>query len=318
MSKTALIAGITGQDGAYLAHHLLGQGYRVVGTTRDIQSADLFRLHSLGILDKIDIYDLLPSKYNSILNCVSKIMPDEIYNMSGQSSVGLSFVQPVECMESIYNSTLNFLEVIRHLDTNIRYFSAGSSECFGSTDQIPATEETPFRPCSPYAVAKASTFWLVATYRQSYGLFACTGILANHESPLRSESFVVQKLIQGVKAIKEGRLSKISLNNIDVWRDWGWAPDYVQAMALMLQAEIPSDFIIASGQTISLRQIVYKVCSIAGLDPEESIEISDTITRPNDIRYTSVSPALINSRLGWSSTRSIDEILSKMFDDDLF
>ncbi|MFM9104698.1 MAG: GDP-mannose 4,6-dehydratase [Cyanobium sp.] len=205
MSTTALIAGITGQDGAYLAHHLLSQGYRVVGTSRDAQMADLSRLERLGIAADVELVSLAPNDFRSVLKVVSSAQPQEIYNLAGQTSVGLSFDQPVECMESISVATLNLLEVIRYLGGGIRFFSAGSSKCFGQTGEEPATEDTPLRPRSPYAVAKAAAFWQVATYREAYGMFACTGILANHESPLRPKRLVTQKIIEGVKAIKAGR-----------------------------------------------------------------------------------------------------------------
>ena len=173
-------------------------------------------------------------------------------------------------------------------------------------------------PCSPYAVAKATSYWLVKTYRESYGVFACTGILANHESPLRSRQFVTQKIIQGIKKIKEGKLAKLTLNNLDVWRDWGWAPDYVQAMPKMIQRDCPEDFIIASGSTISLRQFTYAAFNVAGLNPDEHIEISDTLKRPNDINYSAVCPARIKHDIGWYSSRGIDEIVFKMYNDCLF
>ena len=230
MPRTALIAGVTGQDGAYLAHHLLNLGYRVVGTSRDAQMADTSRLERLNISTDVEVLSLAPNDFRSVLKVVAGVKPDEIYNLAGQTSVGLSFEQPVECMESISVATLNLLEVIRFLGGGIRFFSAGSSECFGDTGQAPATEDTPMRPGSPYAVAKAAAYWQVATYREAYGMFACTGILANHESPLRPKRFVTQKIIEGVKAIKAGRQTTIQLGNLDIWRDWGWAPDYVRAM----------------------------------------------------------------------------------------
>jgi GDPmannose 4,6-dehydratase len=262
MSPKALIAGITGQDGAYLAHHLLGQGYRVVGTSRDAQMADTSRLERLGITADVELVSLAPNDFRSVLKVVSGAQPQEIYNLAGQTSVGLSFDQPVECMESISTATLNLLEVIRYLGGGIRFFSAGSSECFGQTGEEPATEDTPLRPRSPYAVAKAAAYWQVATYREAYGMFACTGIQANHESPLRPKRFVTQKIIEGVKAIKAGRARSIQLGNLDIWRDWGWAPDYVEAMALMLQAEQPVDYLIASGTSTSLLQFAQNAFSV--------------------------------------------------------
>jgi len=318
MTKTALIAGITGQDGAYLAHHLLSQGYRVVGTSRDAQMADLSRLEQLGIVAEVELMSLAPNDFRSVLKVVSSAKPQEIYNLAGQTSVGLSFDQPVECMESISVATLNLLEVIRYLGGGIRFFSAGSSECFGQTGEEPATEETPLRPRSPYAVAKAAAFWQVATYREAYGMFACTGILANHESPLRPKRFVTQKIIEGVKAIKAGRANTIQLGNLDIWRDWGWAPDYVQAMPLMLQTDQPEDYLIASGTTTSLREFVQAAFDVADLDLADHLESVEALMRPADLAYSAMDPARIRARLSWSSNRSVEEIVAKMYQGDLF
>lgn len=318
MSKTALIAGVTGQDGAYLAHHLLGLGYRVVGTSRDAQMCDTTRLQRLGVVDDIEIVSLAPNDFRSVLKVVSGTGPDEIYNLAGQTSVGLSFEQPVECMESISVATLNLLEVIRYLGEGIRFFSAGSSECFGDSGETPATEETPLHPRSPYAVAKAASFWQVSTYREAYGMFACTGILANHESPLRPKRFVTQKIIEGVKSIKAGVLDKLRLGNLEVWRDWGWAPDYVKAMHLMLQAERPSDYLIASGSTTSLRDFVQSAFAVAGLEITNHLESDDSFKRPADLSYSAVNPTKIERDLGWYSRRSTEEIVGKMYRGELY
>ncbi len=318
MSKTALICGVTGQDGAYLAQHLLSQGYRVVGSSRDAQMADTSRLERLGVKDDVELLSLAPNDFRSVLKVVAGVQPDEIYNLAGQTSVGLSFEQPVECLESISTATLNLLEVIRFLGSGIRFFSAGSSECFGDTGQAPATEDTPMRPGSPYAVAKASAFWQVATYREAYGMFACTGILANHESPLRPKRFVTQKIIEGVRAIKAGRQTTIRLGNLDIWRDWGWAPDYVQAMALMLQAVQPGDYLIASGSTTSLRQFAQEAFAAASLDPAEHLESVEALKRPVDLNYSAINPCRIQAELGWASKRPIREIVEKMYRDEIF
>ena len=317
VSKTALIAGITGQDGAYLAHHLLSQGYRVVGTSRDAQMADLSRLERLGIAADVELMSLAPNDFRSVLKVVSSAQPQEIYNLAGQTSVGLSFDQPVECMDSISVATLNLLEVIRYLGGGIRFFSAGSSECFGQTGEEPATEDTPLRPRSPYAVAKAAAYWQVATYREAYGMFACTGILANHESPLRPRRFVTQKIIEGVKAIKAGRASTIQLGNLDIWRDWGWAPDYVQAMALMLQTEQPADYLIASGTTTSLRDFAQAAFAVADLDMADHLESVEALKRPADLAYSAMNPARIGAQLGWRSNQKVQEIVAKMYHNEL-
>jgi GDPmannose 4,6-dehydratase len=311
--KTALILGITGQDGAYLAHLLLDKGYRVVGSSRDAQMANTSRLERLGIAGQVEVVSLAPNDFRSVLKVVSGVKPDEIYNLAGQTSVGLSFEQPVECMESIAGGTLNLLEVIRYLGAPVRLFNAGSSECFGDTGREPANEDTPFKPRSPYAVAKATAFWQVANYREAYGLFACTGILANHESPLRPNRFVTQKIIQGVKAIAEGKQEKLVLGNLEIWRDWGWAPEYVEAMYRMLQAEQPMDFLIASGKTNSLRELVAAACKVAGFEAEERVEACDDLFRPTDLTYSGMDPKLIEQKLGWISDHTLDDIVLKMY-----
>jgi len=224
----------------------------------------------------------------------------------------------VECWEALSTATLNLLEVIRFLGGGIRFFSAGSSECFGDTGQTPATEDTPMRPGSPYAVAKASAYWQVATYREAYDMFACTGILANHESPLRPKRFVTQKIIEGVRAIKAGRQTTIQLGNLDIWRDWGWAPDYVRAMALMLQADQPADYLIASGSTTSLRQFAQEAFAAAGLDLADHLESVDALKRPADLSFSAMSPRRAEEDLGWVSKRPIGEIVGKMYGDEVF
>jgi GDPmannose 4,6-dehydratase len=315
MSRTALILGVTGQDGAYLSHLLLGKGYRVVGTSRDAQMANTSRLERLGVADALEIRSLAPNDFRSVLKVVNGVEPDEIYNLAGQTSVGLSFEQPVECMESIAGGTLNLLEVIRYLGAPVRLFNAGSSECFGDTGRTPANEDTPFRPRSPYAVAKATAFWQVANYREAYGLFACTGILANHESPLRPNRFVTQKIIQGVKAIAEGKQEKLVLGNLDIWRDWGWAPEYVEAMHRMLQAEKNQDYVIASGKSHSLREFVDAALANAGLDPQDRLEANSSLMRPTDLSYSAMDPSMIERVLDWKANLNLEAVVAKMMEE---
>ena len=317
MSKTALIAGVTGQDGAYLAHHLLQNGYRVVGSSRDAQSSDSSRLHRLGIREDLELISLAPNDFRSVLKAFSSIKPDEIYNLAGQTSVGLSFEQPVECMESIAGGTLNFLEVMRYLNAPTRLFSAGSSECFGDTDHQPANEATAFHPRSPYAVAKSTAFWQVANYREAYGLFCCTGILGNHESPLRPKRFVTQKIVDAVRNIKDGVADDLRLGNLDIWRDWGWAPEYVKAMHRMLQAPVAKDYLIASGHTTSLREFVRLAFTVAGLEAEQYLVSDTTLLRPSDLKYSSLDPRLISTELGWKAKILPAEIVQRMYEERL-
>ena len=310
--KKALIAGITGQDGAYLARHLLGLGYEVVGTSRDSSSCNSSRLERLSIHRDVELVSLAPNDFRSVLKTLTSIVPDEIYNLAGQTSVGLSFEQPVECMESIAGGTLNFLEALRYLGLASRFFSAGSSECFGDTGAQSANEISPFCPRSPYAVAKSTAFWQVASYRDAYGLHCCTGLLANHESPLRPQRFVTQKIISAVKAIKAGTQNKLMLGNLDIWRDWGWAPDYVQAMHLMLQHDTPTDFIVATGKTHSLRDFVDQAFDFVGLNSCDYLQTDSSLFRPSDLKYSSVDPANIKNKLGWQASVDFRGIVERM------
>jgi GDPmannose 4,6-dehydratase len=216
VSKKALIIGITGQDGAYLAKHLLAKGYELTGSSRDVMASSFNNLNTLGIHDQVKLISVSINDFRSVFNAIQVYDPDEIYNLAGQTSVGLSFDQPVEAIESIAIGTLNIREVIRLLNKPVRFYNAGSSECFGDTGNLPANENTPFAPRSPYAVAKSTAKWLVNSYRESYGLYACTGILFNHESPLRPERFVTQKIIAGAAKIKAGQLKKLQLGNLDI------------------------------------------------------------------------------------------------------
>ena len=231
--KKALICGVSGQDGAYLAQLLLNEGYEVWGTSRDAQISSFRNLDVLGIKEQVKLVSMSLTDFRSVLQVLTRSQPDEVYNLAGQTSVGLSFEQPVETLESIATGTLNLLEAIRleairFLGASIRFYNASSSECFGDTGGQAADENTPFRPRSPYAVAKAAAFWEVANYREAYGLFACSGILFNHESPLRPERFVTQKIVASACRIAKGSNEILSLGNIEIRRDWGWgwAPEY--------------------------------------------------------------------------------------------
>jgi len=313
MNQTALIAGITGQDGAYLAQHLLEAGYKVIGSSRDAQTCDTSRLRRLGILDDVEIISIAPNDFRSVLKALASIEPAEIYNLAGQTSVGLSFEQPVECMESIAGGTLNFLEVLRYLGASTRMFSAGSSECFGDTNGEPASEHTAFHPRSPYAVAKSTAFWQVANYRQAYGMFCCTGILANHESPLRPNRFVTMKIIAAVQEIVRGERQELKLGNLDIWRDWGWAQEYVVAMHKMLQAPVAKDYLVATGKTNSLNEFVRLAFASANLNPEDYLISDDTLLRPSDLHYSAMNPGLISSELGWEAKLELPDIVERMF-----
>ncbi len=310
--KRALICGVSGQDGAYLAKLLLEKGYEVYGTSRDAQLSTFINLHRLGIYDDVEFYSTALTDFRSVLQVLSHVEPDELYNLAGQSSVGLSFQQPVEALESISLGTLNLLESIRFLGITTRIYNASSSECFGDTAGVPANESTPFRPRSPYAVAKAAAFWQVANYREAYSINACSGILFNHESPLRPERFVTQKIVRAVVRIADGSDERLKLGRLDVQRDWGWAPEYVQAMWKMLQRDQLEDFIVATGKTHSLKDFVETAFSVVGLDWERYVDIDNALMRPTDIDRSSADPSLAKEKLGWNASITMEEVVKLM------
>ncbi|MEP7300923.1 MAG: GDP-mannose 4,6-dehydratase [Caldimonas sp.] len=312
--KTALICGVTGQDGTYLADFLLKKGYTVFGTSRDAQGSSFANLHRLKIRDKVRVLSLVPEDFRSVLAALKTSQPDEVYFLAGQSSVGLSFEQPFETIQSIAIGTLNILEACRMSERPVRMYHAGSSECFGDTGGEPASERTPFQPRSPYAVAKASAFWLVDNYREAYRLFACTGILFNHESPLRPIRFVTQKIIQSVARIAAGAPEKLRLGRLDIARDWGWAPEYVRAMWAMLQQSSPQDFVIATGQTNTLQAFVEQAFAHHGLDWKEHVEQSADFMRPTDILVSRADAGKAARVLGWTATRTMSAVIQSMFD----
>ena len=311
-SRTALISGISGQDGAYLAELLLRKGYRVVGTARDAQIASFSNLHQLGIHHQVTLLSMALNDFRSVLQTLSRVNPDEVYNLAGQSSVGLSFDQPVETLESITHGSLNLLEVIRFLQRPIRLYNAGSSECFGDTGGIPADESTPFQPRSPYAVAKSAAHWQVANYREAYNLFACTGILFNHESPLRPERFVTRKIVAAACRIAAGSGEKLQLGNIAIARDWGFASEYVDAMWRILQDEVPGDYVIATGETNTLESFVAETFSQAGLDWREHVSTDPSLLRPSEIMISRGNPEKAERNLGWRAQSRMREVIRTM------
>lgn len=310
--KTALICGVSGQDGSYLAKLLLEKGYTVCGTSRDAQVSSFRNLLRLGIRERVKCESLVPTDFRSVLQVISKIEPDEIYNLAGQTSVGLSFEQPVETLESIATGTLNFLEAIRFTGAPIKFYNAGSSECFGDIGDRPADENTPFRPRSPYAVAKATAFWQVANYREAYDIFACSGILFNHESPLRPRRFVTQKIVNGACRIAKDTSEKLYLGNISVKRDWGWAPEYVQAMYLMLQHPQPDDYVVATGHSYTLEELVAQAFNCVGLNWQDHVVTDDSLLRPTDLAVSKGNPAKAQKKLGWSAQYKMPDVIRMM------
>jgi len=314
--KRALVSGVSGQDGAYLAQLLLSKGYEVYGTARDAQMSSFSSLERLGIRDQVKTESMALNDFRSVLQTLAKVKPDELYNLAGQSSVGLSFQQPVETLESISVGTLNLLEAMRFLELPIRFYNAGSGECYGDIGGEPADEYTPFRPRSPYAVAKATAFWEVANYREAYGLYACSGILFNHESSLRPERFVTKKIVSAVRRIAAGSKEKLHLGNISISRDWGWAPEYVDAMWRILQQEKPDDFVIATGETYSLEDFIATAFDCAGLNWQQHVVTDSSLLRPSEITINRANPAKAFDQLGWKARYTMPQVVRMMFDDD--
>ncbi|MBW4552126.1 MAG: GDP-mannose 4,6-dehydratase [Aphanocapsa sp. GSE-SYN-MK-11-07L] len=314
MATTALICGISGQDGGYLAQLLLQQGYTVYGTSRDAQVSSFQNLGRLGIREQVQVLSMALNDFRSVLQVIDKVQPEQIYNLAGQTSVGLSFEQPVETMESITVGTLNLLEAIRFSKANIKLYNAGSSECFGNTGDRAADETTPFRPRSPYAVAKAAAFWEVANYREAYNLFACSGILFNHESPLRPQRFVTQKIVKAACRIAHGVNEKLYLGNLSVRRDWGWAPEYVQAMYRMLQQSQPDDYVIATGKTHSLEDFVAEVFSSLNLNWQDHVVTDLSLLRPTDIAESRANPSKAKQQLDWQARYQMPDIARGMIE----
>jgi GDPmannose 4,6-dehydratase len=310
--RVALIAGVTGQDGAYLARFLLGKGYVVHGTSRDAALARLDGLIALGICDKVTLHSMSPTDFQSVAQVIEGVAPDEIYNLSGQSSVSLSFTQPAETLAGIALGTLNMLEALRRLRGRVRFYNAGSSECFGDTGTRAANEQTAFRPKSPYGVAKAAAISLVANYRESYGLFACSGILFNHESPLRPSRFVTRKISAAAARIGAGGRERLALGNLSIRRDWGWAPDYVEVMWKMLQCEQPNDFVVASGTAHSLEEFVATAFAAVGLNWRDYVDYDSSLVRSSEIMCSLGDPSKAAQVLEWRPTVKMPEIVARM------
>lgn len=320
LPKKALIFGASGQDGSYLARFLLGKGYQVWGTSREATGFHA-NLERLAIHDKLTLLSANMADFASVRAAIEAAQPDEIYNLAGQTSVSFSFAQPYQTIREISQGSLHVLEAIRTLGAKSRFFHAGSSECFGNAgqqlhDKALLHEESRLQPQSPYGAAKAAAHLQVASYRASFGLFACTGILFNHESPLRSKTFVTQKIIAAVGAIARGSRDPLKLGNIDVVRDWGWAPEYVEAMWLILQHHQPEDFVIATGQSNSLRQFVETAFAAIGRDPAEFLSLDGSLLRPTEIQYSYADPRKIERLLGWRAKSRMSDVIRLMLDSD--
>ncbi len=309
--KRALVIGISGQDGAYLARFLLAKGYEVHGSSREQETAAFPNLRRLGIRERVTLHSAHPADFSSVMSLLLGLPVDEIYNLSGQSSVAASFRHPLETFDSITVATMNLLECLRRLGRPVRFYNAGSSEIFGNTPS-PADETTPFHPRSPYGIAKVAAHHAVANYREAYGLAASTGILFNHESPLRPAHFVTQKIVSAAVRIAAGSRERLRLGNVDVTRDWGFAPEYVDAMWRIVQHDPPEDFVVATGMTHSLREFIDRVFAALGLDAGDHMDVDPGLVRPTDIESSRADPTKARAVLGWRPEYDLERIVSDL------
>ncbi len=315
----ALITGITGQDGAYLSHLLLEKGYEVVGLLRRSASSDVIgeRLRWIGVIDKIRLIEGNLTDLSSLIRTVTEIRPQEIYNLGAQSFVATSWQQPLLTGLVTGLGTTNVLEAVRLACPQARFYQASSSEMFGKTQEMPQSESTPFYPRSPYAAAKLYAHWMTINYRESFGLHASSGILFNHESPLRGIEFVTRKVTDAVARIKLGLASDVRLGNLDARRDWGHARDYVRAMWLMLQQDKPDDYVVATGRSVSIREMAAFAFSYVGLDADEFVRTSKELLRPAEVDALQGDPSKARRLLGWEPTISLEAMLAEMVEADL-
>lgn len=332
--KKAMITGITGQDGAYLSKLLLDKGYEVYGAFRRTSDLHLARLRFLGIDERVSYIPLELLEFTNIYRAIEKVQPDEIYNLGAQSFVALAFEEPVYTADVTALGPLRVLEAIRAINPKIKFYQASSSEMFGKVQAVPQNEQTPFYPRSPYAVSKLFAHWITVNYRESYGIFACSGILFNHESPLRGLEFVTRKITHAAARIKLGLQDKLQLGNLDSKRDWGYAPEYVEAMWLMLQQDEPDDYVIATGETHSVREFVENAFDRVGIniewsgkDTEEKgtdvktgkpvVAVASEFFRPAEVASLTGDHSKAREKLGWAPKTSFKELVGIMVDHDL-
>ena len=315
MKKTALVTGITGQDGAYLSKLLLNHGYKVIGITRSHNNSNLTGLSYLGIISDVILEECDLLDISGIIKILEKYKPDEIYNLAAQSSVFQSFQQPIGTFQFNTLSVLNLLEAIKLVNKKIKFYQASSSEMFGSVKKLPITEDTEFYPKSPYAISKAAAHWACVNYRESYDMFIACGILFNHDSYLRSDNFFIKKLISNCLLIKTGKLDFIELGNLEIKRDFGYSPRYVEAMYLMLQSEFPQNLLICSGESISLKEIVNYVFNKLEI-PIDKIKINEKLFRPTEIPEIYGNPKKAKDILGWKYEFSFKEVLDILIEEE--
>jgi GDPmannose 4,6-dehydratase len=317
MAKRALITGVTGQDGAYLAKFLLGKGYKVFSTFRRLSTPNFWRLQYLDIFDKVELIpaDLVDAA--SLTEALRLSEPDEVYHLAAQSFVGTSFEQPVGAGEITGLGVTRILEAIREINPKIRFYQASTSELFGDSSPKPQGEEGLFQPASPYAAAKLYGFWVTRIYREGYGIFACNGILFNHESPLRGLEFVTRKITNAVAKIALGQEKDLKLGNLKAKRDWGYAPEYVESMWLMLQQDKPDDYVIATNEAHSVEEFLEKAFAIADLDWKKYVKVDERFLRPLDVNFLQGDYSKAKQTLGWEPKTRFDELVKIMVKEDL-
>jgi GDPmannose 4,6-dehydratase len=315
--KKALITGITGQDGAYLSKILLAKDYKVYGIVRDSAVSNLANLEYVGTVERIELIPSNLLNLSSVMKFLEATKPDEIYNLAAQSSVATSFEHPIKTVEFNIISTLNLLEAIRVLSLKTKFYQACSSEMHGRIKDLPITEKTVLHPVSPYAISKATGHWLTVNYREAYGLFCCCGILFNHESVLRPKYFVTKKIISAAVRISKGPKEKLTLGNISIKRDWGYAPEYVKAMWLMLQQDSADDYIIASGKAHSLKEFARLAFGCVGLNWQDYVVIDKNLYRPADIKTIYGSPEKAKEKLGWKYNLQFEELIEMLVHEEV-
>jgi len=319
MSKKALVTGITGQDGAYLAQHLLNEGYEVFGAQRRNTGLAHWRLDRLGITNDIEFVDFELNEMTNIFRVLEKTAPDEIYNLAAQSFVHLSFEQPLYTSDCDYMGPTRILEAMRtlYMEDDVRFYQAGTSEMFGKVQEIPQSETTPFYPRSPYGVAKLGAYWMTVNYRESYDMFACNGILFNHESPLRGEEFVTRKLVRNLVKVKNGDLEYVEMGNMDAKRDWGHAKDYVEGMYLMMQQDKPDDYVLSMEETHTVREFAQIVCNHLNLNIDDVIKINPKYLRPAEVELLMGDSTKARVDLKWSPKYTLDTLIEEMVTEEL-
>lgn len=317
--KTAIITGITGQDGAYLSKFLLEKEYRVIGITRNLQSGNLNGLKFLGVENDIELIEANVFDLSNIIRLLEKFKPDEFYNLAAQSSVGLSFEQPIGTLEFNIISVANILEAVRIVNKELRVYQSSSSEMFGNVPRelLPIDEKFIIHPASPYAISKAATHWISVNYREAYNLFISSGILFNHESVLRRQNFVTKKIISSAVKIKKNELDFIKIGNTSIKRDWGYAPEYVKVMWKMLNVEKPGDFIICSGSANSLQDFIHKAFKKLNLDPDKYMKTDKSLYRPVELEVIYGNPEKAMLELGWNYSMTFDELITKLIEDEI-